>query len=619
MKNVNNASSAPRVAALEPHASRELALSQREKLWVGDLTLAQFLQVRQEAIAYAKDSGDQMLHADLLLFGMTGLSRANRIDEARAALTSAKIIFDQSKDRSHMGRWLMAKSNLLNCEGNIAQAVMSLRQAISLLANHVDPRYHLRAMDDLAAMLIEIDLTDMALEVTAQLQNAALSCVPPSEPHRIRALTQEHEARFERLCSRFKPYAVPADDTEAITLRHDMEILLEQGFVNAPNNLNRYLEHTTYIKLLLNVGLNQQAAKAWEEAPASWRLDPHLPALTTQIDALISLFCKEDIVTAVVLLRRLCEVEHLGDPVLPIENLHALSYAYLKSGDYESAYEAKSREHDVRMKLATQNAKTQAALLKDELQAEREKLQTQRALVRAGKLVAVGQLASSLAHEINQPASTLVLLANQIQSDLDAHRWDDLAETVEGIRNQTGRLSQLAGRLRNFARDDEISTQLVSVKQLVEEAEALYMPKIKQLRVHYIAEVPNLYVKADKDRFSLALLNVVTNALDAMDEQLEPPSQISLEAALILGRNEVSIRIRDNGLGLSGEAEEKLFVPFYTTKPAGKGLGLGMTIAKEALDSMDARIQARNHPQGGVEVTIVLKAAVQANSGFIPS
>jgi signal transduction histidine kinase len=607
------------VAVLEPQASRELALSQREKLWIGDLTLSQFLQARQEAIAYAKDSGDQMLHADLLLFGMTGLSRANRIDEAREALTSARIIFDQSKDRSHMGRWLMAKSNLLNCEGNITQAVMSLRQAIPLLANHIDPRYHLRAIDDLAAVLIEIDLTDMALEVTAQLQNAALSCVPPSEPYRIRALTQEHEARFERLRSRFKPYAVPADDTEAITLRHDMEILLEQGFISAPNNLNRYLEHTTYIKLLLNIGLNQQAAKAWEEAPASWRLDPHLPALTTQIDALISLFCKEDIVTAVVLLRRLCEVEHLGDPVLPIENLHALSYAYLKSGDYESAYEAKSREHDMRMKLATQNAKTQAALLKDELQAEREKLQTQQALVRAGKLVAVGQLASSLAHEINQPASTLVLLANQIQSDLDAHRWDDLAETVEGIRNQAGRLSHLAGRLRNFARDDEISTQLVSVKQLVEEAEALYMPKIKQLRVHYIAEVPKLYVKADKDRFSLALLNVVTNALDAMDEQHEPPSQISLEAALTLGRNEVSIRIRDNGPGLSREAEEKLFIPFYTTKPAGKGLGLGMTIAKEALDSMDARIQARNHPQGGVEVTIVLKAAAQSNSGFIPS
>jgi C4-dicarboxylate-specific signal transduction histidine kinase len=365
---------------------------------------------------------------------------------------------------------------------------------------------------------------------------------------------------------------------------------------------------------LLNMGLHQQAAQAWEAAPSAWRSDPHLPALTTQIDALISLFCKKDIVTATALLKHLCEKEHLGDPALPIENFHALSYAYIKSGDFESAYEAQSREHEVRMSLATQNAKTQAALLRDELKIEREKLQTQQALVRAGKLVAVGQLASSLAHEINQPASTLILLANQIQGDLEAMRWDDLGETVEGIRNQTGRLSQLVGRLKNFARDDEISLQLISIKLLIEQAESLYKPKIKLARAQYITAVPNIYVRADEERFSLALLNIVTNALDAMAEQLDPPPQINIEATLIPNTNEVSIRIRDNGPGLSEEAEEKLFIPFYTTKPIGKGIGLGMTIAKEALDSMDARIKTRNHPQGGVEVTIVLKTAGQANS-----
>jgi signal transduction histidine kinase len=619
MNNINNVNSPPQMAPLERQASRESALALRELLWAGDSTLAQFLQAREEAVAHAKASGDEILYADLLLFGITALNRANRVDEAREALMSAKVIFDQSKDRSHMGRWLMANSSLLNCEGNITQAVMSLRTAIPFLADHIDPRYRLRALDDLASVLIEIDLTDMALEVCAQLQNAASSCVPPSEAYRIRALTQAHEARFEGLCSRFKPYAVPADDPEAISLRHDMEALLENGFVSIPNSVTRYFQHTTYIKLLLNMGLHQQAAQAWEDAPASWRLDPHLPALTTQIDALISLFCKKDIATAMILLRRLCEEEHLGDPALPIENLHALSFAYLQSGDFESAYLAQNREYEVRMKLATQNAKTQAALLRDELKAEREKLQTQQALVRAGKLVAVGQLASSLAHEINQPASTLVLLANQIQGDLQAQRWDDLSETVEGIQNQTGRLSQLVGRLKNFARDDEINLQLVSVKQLVEQAQSLYMPKIKQARVQYSVVLPNLYVKADEERFSLALLNIVTNAIDAMAEQEEPPPQINIEAALIPRTNEVSIRVRDNGPGLSEEAEEKLFVPFYTTKPIGKGLGLGMTITKEALDSMDARVQARNHSQGGLEVTVLLKAAIQSGSGYMSS
>jgi signal transduction histidine kinase len=592
-----------------PEASHEAALGLRELLWAGDLTLGQFLQTRQEAVAHAKASGDGLLYADLLLFGITALGRADRLDEARDALSCAKVIIDQSKDRSHMGRWLMAKCILLNCEGNINQAVVLLRTAIPLLATHADPRYRLRALDDLAAVLIEIDLTDMALEVCAQLQYAAASCTPQNEPYRISALIQAHEARFVGLCARFKPYAIPADDPEAIALRQEMKALLDSGFITMPNSVCRYFQHTTYVKLLLNMGLHQQAAQAWEEAPGSWRTNPHLPALTMQIDALISLFYKQNIIASIALLQTLCNTEHHGDPALPIENFHALSYAYLKAGDFESAYSAQSREHEVRMKLATQNAKTQAALLRDELKAEREKLQTQQALVRAGKLVAVGQLASSLAHEINQPASTLVLLANQIQSDLNALRLDDLGETVEGIRNQTERLSQLVGRLRNFARDDEISLRLISVKELVEQAESLYLPKIKLARILYAKSVLNVYVKADEERFNLGLLNIVTNALDAMTEQVHPPPQISVEGVLMPGTREVHLRVRDNGPGLCQEAEEKLFVPFFTTKPSGKGLGLGMTIAKETLDSMDARILARNHPQGGAEVTIVLKVA----------
>ena len=106
---------------------------------------------------------------------------------------------------------------------------------------------------------------------------------------------------------------------------------------------------------------------------------------------------------------------------------------------------------------------------------------------------------------------------------------------------------------------------------------------------------PGVHVRADPVRLEQVLLNLVTNAADAMDQQDEGRLDIVCDC----DGEAVEITLRDNGPGIAPEVLPHLFEPFFTTKPAGKGLGLGLAISRLIVESLEGRLEAGNNDNGG--------------------
>jgi signal transduction histidine kinase len=606
----------PDVFELTPHEARAKALALKEILWEG--YSPQYLEQRSEALCLAKLARDEALYAELLLFGINGLYE-RRMAGAEEALAEAKEIFERLQDDAGLAVWRMNSSISHDVQGDLVRKVALLREALQRLKHHPDPRYWVRGLDLLAATLLKIGLYDAAQEIFAQHMAAAQACRPPFILSYRRATLGSLETRFLELRRRFGWYKLAPEEREVQALLH--EIATAQDRFAEANEEDKYWALTNHVQYLIHASEYAQAQLIWARQPQAWKKAPPTPILAASRDAEIAIFCDHDYARAIALLKsQLAKLTGVwADAEL---NLQAtLSIAHYKSGDYKSAYEAQKQFYERSMQLANNNAQTQAALLGMELKAEREKLQSQQALVHAGKLVAVGQLASSLAHEINQPAATLLLLARQLQEDLQAQRWDELAHGINDVGHLTERLSQLVIRLKNFARDEPVHLQLLSLREVLQQAHSLVQPRLKASGVQYHAEIPaGLYIRADQERLSLALINVINNALDALNGQTNPSPEIRVTVEAHAEAGEVHLRINDNGPGLSEEALAKLFEPFYTTKPVGQGLGLGMTITREALDSMQARVYACNAPapHRGVVVTVVLVAArVTTGAGIL--
>jgi signal transduction histidine kinase len=595
---------------ITPHAAHVAALALKEVLWQ-DPT-AQYLEQRAEALRLARQSGDEALYAELLLMGFLQLHHARRLTEAEAALTEAKMIFERLQDTIGLAVWRMYSGYSPYVQGDMVTSVARVREALPLLTYHPDPRHRARAIDWLAGMLSNIGLYDAAQEIVGQQKTAAEIDQPLFARFRRRAILLDLELRFLKLRRRYGWYTLPPGDPEVQALLQEVAAV-QTMFAEAPEGSDKYLAVANYTQYLIHAGHYAQAQTVWTGRRQAWKVASPIPLIGICREAELALFCDHDYGLAIALVQPLLANLINAEPINYFYCYAVLAQAHYKSGDYKAAYDAQRQFYERSMQLANNNAQTQAALLGLELKAEREKLQSQQALVHAGKLVAVGQLASSLAHEINQPAATLLLLARQLKSDLGSQQWGELAQGIDDVGHLTERLSQLVIRLKNFARDEPVHLQLLSLREVLERAHGLVQPRLKISQVQYHAEIPaGLYIRADQERLCLALINIINNAIDALNGQSSPAPEIRLTAHTDAEAGEVHLHVSDNGPGLSEEAQSKLFEPFYTTKPIGQGLGLGLTITKEALDSMQARVYACNAsaPDRGVAVTVVLVAAM---------
>lgn len=221
-------------------------------------------------------------------------------------------------------------------------------------------------------------------------------------------------------------------------------------------------------------------------------------------------------------------------------------------------------------------------------------------MAHTARLVTLGELASGIAHEINQPLAAVVNYANASQRYLqnvntNPHAIERVAQGLERINLHANHASQVIKRLRVFLRKGRRTLQALDVREVVRQAVSLCAWEATAHNVSIEQQLPEILplVYADRVLLEQVLLNVLRNAIDANREHvLGQPSRIIL-CAHVDEHYRLHISVQDQGPGVSAEQLEQLFTPFYTSK--AEGLGLGLSMSRSIIEGFGGELQA--HPQ----------------------
>lgn len=216
-----------------------------------------------------------------------------------------------------------------------------------------------------------------------------------------------------------------------------------------------------------------------------------------------------------------------------------------------------------------------------------ETVEKEAQLIQAGKMTTIGTMASGIAHELNQPLNVIKIGSDFILKMIKRGEKIDIEElkTVsEEISGHVDRASGIINHLREFSR---VSTPVKSPLDINEPIRDVFKVLGQQLRLHQVEVKLELAEKlppilADHNRLEQVFINLVTNALDAIDEKvgkMGPEVERSVVIRSFLKDGQVVVTVSDTGIGISDNVKEKIFEPFFTTKEVGKGTGLGMSIS----------------------------------------
>jgi signal transduction histidine kinase len=252
----------------------------------------------------------------------------------------------------------------------------------------------------------------------------------------------------------------------------------------------------------------------------------------------------------------------------------------------------------------------------EDISAERE-LALQAAT--AAKFATLGEMAAGLAHELNQPIAIMSLAAENAAEALEAGD-DGVEEALVRLRRimaQADRAKAIVTQLRAFSRVDVAALEPVDLGAAVQGMMVLAGQALRDAGIQVQLRLPDVLppVVGQIILVEQVLLNLVLNARDALLER--PPERRRLRIEAEVGDREapetVMVRVLDTGPGLTSETLEKLFEPFYTTKPPGLGTGLGLSISRTIMRGLGGHILAANAPEGsemGAEFTLVFRRAV---------
>nr|WP_281419571.1 ATP-binding protein [Falsiroseomonas tokyonensis] len=231
-------------------------------------------------------------------------------------------------------------------------------------------------------------------------------------------------------------------------------------------------------------------------------------------------------------------------------------------------------------------------------------------------------MAAGLAHELNQPIAIMSLAAENAAEALEEGE-EGLAEALVRLRRimaQADRAKAIVTQLRAFSRVDVSALEPVDLGAAVQGMMVLAGQALRDAGVQVQLRLPDVLppVVGQIILVEQVLLNLVLNARDALLERPPERRRLRIEAEVGRGESEVvTLRVLDTGPGLAPEVLEKLFEPFYTTKPPGLGTGLGLSISRTIMRGLGGRIIAANAPEDsgmGAEFTLVFRRAAPATA-----
>lgn len=230
-------------------------------------------------------------------------------------------------------------------------------------------------------------------------------------------------------------------------------------------------------------------------------------------------------------------------------------------------------------------------------------------LVQAGKLKALGEMSAGISHELNQPLAAIQSLADNGEVLIARGRGAEAADVLGRIGQLSGRMGRIIRNLRTFSRKGGEAIVDVDLVEVVKDALALAEGRLRETEtaLEWEALAP-VMVRGGRVRLQQVVLNLVSNAIDAMEGQEAKRLALWIEA----DGADVRLYVRDWGPGLRDA--EQMFDPFHTTKPVGKGMGLGLSISYGIVQSFGGKISGQTVPEGGAVFTVELTAAAEADA-----
>jgi two-component system sensor histidine kinase AauS len=242
--------------------------------------------------------------------------------------------------------------------------------------------------------------------------------------------------------------------------------------------------------------------------------------------------------------------------------------------------------------------------IRERRQAEETLRHAQDELVQAGKLAAIGQMSTSIAHELNQPLAALRTLSGNTVRFLERGALDTASANLKTINELIDRMGRITASLRSFARrgDDQGEANL---GKAVDAAFQVLGARLDGLPLTLHRDFSNAQLQIDQTRLEQILVNLIGNALDAM--QAQPTPELWLDGHSADGK--YRLHVRDNGHGIDPETRKHLFEPFFTTKPGEQGLGLGLTLSASLAAATGGTLAVEHPATGGTAFVLCLPLA----------
>ena len=242
--------------------------------------------------------------------------------------------------------------------------------------------------------------------------------------------------------------------------------------------------------------------------------------------------------------------------------------------------------------------------------AEAESHRQQAELAHVSRASTLGQLAASLAHEINQPLGAILRNAEAAELFLQQNPpdYEELRAILADIRQDDQRAGAVIDRMRALLKRRYLEFTFVSLAEILDQVAKLLRGELQSRQVTLAAELPaNLpAVRGDRVHLQQVLLNLVMNGLDAMEHRPVRPQRLKVQIRQT-DEQTVEVAVTDQGPGIPDDKLANIFEPFFTTKP--KGLGMGLAISKTIIESHGGRIWAENNAGGGATFRFTLRIA----------
>ncbi|WP_243547172.1 sensor histidine kinase [Pseudodesulfovibrio tunisiensis] len=244
---------------------------------------------------------------------------------------------------------------------------------------------------------------------------------------------------------------------------------------------------------------------------------------------------------------------------------------------------------------------------------EQELREAQEELIQAGKLAALGEMSTAVAHELNQPIAAIKTYIASCKLMMARNKPERLEETLTKISDLGDRLAKVTGNLKSFVRKSSNKKSEFDLRLAINESLTLMKHQFQVEACDLKLTLPDepVFILGDRVRLEQVLINLFRNALDSLQGTPSPFVGVTLS----LGMEHAKIHVWDNGPGIASEVGKRLFEPFVTTKKDGVGVGLGLSISYKIIKEMGGEIRGGNRDGSGAEFVIRLPLSKPLEEG----